>query len=151
MRHLTWLIGSLLAFQSLLGSTQAAPASRFAIASASIPQRRHPRSPYSPQALRRTIPAHSRTAPAPIDEPPPLTYADLSPAGRLIAGTVEVAVSTVLEYISGFLGGYALGTITDLPRLLFRPIESAEATTWMQQASGRFARMHQKSATWAKR
>jgi hypothetical protein len=66
----------------------------------------------------------------------PATYTDLGPMGRVVAGTVEVAVSTLLEYLSGFVGGYVLGTVTGLPQLVLR-------TGW------HWARLHDQSRTWA--
>lgn len=73
--------------------------------------------------------------------------AQLGPVGRAVAGIVEIAVSTCLEYVSGFVGGYALGTVTDIPRLLFRPMKQQ---TLVQETSSRFVRLHGKSLQWAK-
>jgi hypothetical protein len=64
-------------------------------------------------------------------EDPIVTYKDLTPLGRAVAGTVEVVVTTLSEYLTGFVGGYVLGTATDIPRLLF-------------------LRMHTKSFRWAR-
>lgn len=76
-----------------------------------------------------------------------VNYAELGPVGRIVAGAVEVAVSTGLEYLSGFLGGYALGTVTDVPRLLFRPTNQPSL---LRETSSRFVRLHSKSIKWAK-
>ncbi|GAX10289.1 hypothetical protein FisN_3Lh489 [Fistulifera solaris] len=73
--------------------------------------------------------------------------AELGPVGRIVAGAVEVAVSTGLEYMSGFLGGYTLGTVTDVPRLLFR---TTNQPTLLRETSSRFVRTHSKSLKWAK-
>jgi hypothetical protein len=101
-----------------------------------------------------------------------LSYQDLTPVGKLVAGTVEVgmcwcllkpkslhanlftlsshlfaaAIVTVLEYASGFVGGFFLGGLTDVPRLLFRPVDGASALR--SQVSSRFLRLHQKSLRW---
>jgi hypothetical protein len=84
------------------------------------------------------------------DDAPPLSYSDLGPVGRVVAGTVEVTVSTVMEYATGFFGGYFLGSVTDVPRLLFRNIDPERQRSFMQETSGRFSRMHGKSFRWAK-
>ena len=86
---------------------------------------------------------------SPID-PPALTYDDLTPLGKMVAGTVEVTIATLLEYVSGFFGGYFIGTVTDVPRLLFRPVEQDAQRAFFQEVSGRAARMHAKSLRWAK-
>jgi hypothetical protein len=78
-----------------------------------------------------------------------LSHADLSPLGKVVAGTVEVCIATALEYVTGFAGGYAIGAITDVPRLLFTSVDAK--TTLLGQVGGRALRMHQKSAGWAHR
>jgi hypothetical protein len=112
----------------------------------------------------------------------PLSYQDLSPLGRLVAGTVEVGtrkcaktdsaknasaqvshsrtryfcafalvvVVTVLEYASGMVSGYLLGSVTDVPRLLFRRVDVHAAGGW-NQVTGRFVRLHNKSLRWGSR
>jgi Tim17/Tim22/Tim23/Pmp24 family len=84
-------------------------------------------------------------------EPPPITYHDLSPVGRAVAGTVEIGFTTVLEYCSGFFGGYVLGSLTDIPRLLTLPVEPNVQQAFFRELSGRAARMHLKSFEWAMR
>jgi len=83
-----------------------------------------------------------------------ITYRDLSLLGRTIAGTVEVGVVTLIEYLSGLVGGYSLGFLTDLPRLLFRPLESTGAApaspSFWAEVQGRCGRMHSKSILWGK-
>lgn len=76
-----------------------------------------------------------------------VNYAELGPVGRIVAGAVEVAVSTGLEFLSGFMGGYALGTVTEVPRLLFR---STNQPTFLKETSSRFVRLNSKSIRWAK-
>ena len=82
-----------------------------------------------------------------------VTYRDLSPLGKLIAGTVEVSIATVLEYMTGFIGGYTLGALTDIPRLLFRAADPTQATPLplLQEISLRTQRMNAKSLGWAKK
>jgi hypothetical protein len=112
----------------------------------------------------------------------PLSYQDLSPLGRLVAGTVEVGtnenvfgmrqeclhagqvththslcaftlavVVTVLEYVSGMVSGYLLGSVTDVPSLLFRRVDGANAAGGWNQVSSRFLRLHNKSLRWGSR
>jgi hypothetical protein len=80
-----------------------------------------------------------------------VTYNDLSPIGKVVAGTVEVCIATVMEYLTGFTAGYVLGSVTDVPRLLFRPVEASSKGSMWQEVSGRTARMNSKSLKWAKR
>lgn len=75
------------------------------------------------------------------------SYAELGPVGRIVAGAVEILVSTALEYLTAFSGGYLLGTVTDTPRLLFR---SMNQPTLLKETSSRFVRLHSKSVKWAK-
>jgi hypothetical protein len=83
-----------------------------------------------------------------------LTYRDLSPLGKLVAGTVEIGIATIVEYMTGFMGGYVIGTVTDIPRLLFRSVETGspeqQLTLW-QEVSQRTMRMNNKSFKWAKK
>jgi len=64
---------------------------------------------------------------------------------------------TAFEYLSGLAGGYFLGAVTDIPRLLFRPVVGSldqipsPARPLLQEISARCGRMHQKSFMWGKR
>lgn len=81
---------------------------------------------------------------------PIISYDDLGLLGKLVAGTVELTLTTLIEFASGFVGGYFLGTLTDVPRLLFRPMESPPTRpTFFREFSGRLNRMHGKSFRWA--
>lgn len=87
---------------------------------------------------------------------PQITYQDLSPFGKLVAGTVEVCFATILEYMTGFSAGYLIGVVTDVPRLLFRSLTTPEGQeeitrTFWQEFTGRTARMNAKSFKWAKK
>ncbi|GKY98418.1 hypothetical protein MPSEU_000799300 [Mayamaea pseudoterrestris] len=90
--------------------------------------------------------------PASLSEPyrPKITYRDLSPIGKLIAGTVEVCVATVMEYVTGFTAGYVIGCVTDVPRLLFQSTQPDQQVSLMQDFSARTARMNGKSLKWAR-
>lgn len=98
-----------------------------------------------PKSKRQNSPAA-----LPAEQPEVTTYGDLGPFGKLVAGTVEIAVTTLTEYMTGFAGGYALGTISDIPRLLFRRVEPDARQALFKEISGRTLRMHQKSFGWAK-
>lgn len=75
------------------------------------------------------------------------TYAQLGPVGKVVAGTLEITVSTLLEFLSGFCGGYLLGTVTGLPAFVTKPVTPATSSFW-QQFQRRAVRMHGKSARW---
>jgi hypothetical protein len=110
---------------------------------------RNARSP--PKSKRKNLSATALSASALEQQSPELTtYGDLGPFGRLVAGTVEIAVTTLTEYMTGFAGGYALGTVTDIPKLLFRRVEPDARQALFKEISGRTARMHTKSFGWAK-
>jgi len=115
--------------------------------------KRSKRKPKSTSSSPRTVPVDKEE----LQQRRQLTYADLTPIGRLAAGTVEVAIVTCFEYMSGLFGGYFIGCVTDIPRLLFRStIDSASQQPMVpppfwKEAAGRFARMHQKSASWGKK
>ena len=63
----------------------------------------------------------------------------------------RTGIVSLLEYMSGLFSGYMLGSLTDLPRLMFRPVEQLGANQGWKQASGRLLRMHQKSLKWGTR
>jgi hypothetical protein len=77
-------------------------------------------------------------------------YASLGPVGKTVAGTVEIAVSTLTEYITGFVGGYVLGSITDVPRFMFKTVDNTQTFPFFQEMAKRYGRMHSKSLRWAK-
>jgi hypothetical protein len=58
---------------------------------------------------------------------------------------------TVLEYASGMVSGYLLGSVTDVPRLLFRRVDDVHAAGGWNQVTGRFVRLHNKSLRWGSR
>jgi hypothetical protein len=104
----------------------------------------------SPPKSKRQNASATASSVSTLESPEVTTYGDLGPFGRLVAGTVEIAVTTLTEYMTGFAGGYALGTVTDIPRLLFRRVEPDARQALMKEVSGRTMRMHTKSFGWAK-
>jgi hypothetical protein len=81
---------------------------------------------------------------------PDVSFDDLGPIGRTIAGVTQVAVTTAMEYVSGFFAGLALGTVVGMPGILFRPMEPGVPQMFMTEFKGRFGRMNSKSMVWAK-
>lgn len=79
-----------------------------------------------------------------------LTYADLGPIGKTVAGCTEIVISTVMEYCQGYLAGLFLGTLVGSPGFVFRPVTSGVRQPFAQELSGRFARMNGRSTSWAK-
>jgi Tim17/Tim22/Tim23/Pmp24 family len=89
-------------------------------------------------------------------------YDDLTLLGRCVYGSVEVLIVTATDFASGCFGGYMIGVVTDIPRLLFRSVEqqggsgvnllkSASPTSpFWSQVSSRMSRMHGKSWRWGK-
>lgn len=78
-------------------------------------------------------------------------YSQLGPVGRCVAGTTEIAVSTCMEYITGFMGGYVLGSITDFPRFAFKQVDPTQTNNpFFKELGQRYGRMHEKSFRWAK-
>ncbi|CAB9501269.1 expressed unknown protein [Seminavis robusta] len=77
-------------------------------------------------------------------------YSSLGPIGKCVAGSVEIAVSTCMEYITGFLGGYFLGYVTDAPRFMFQNVDPNRNQPFFNELSQRFQRMNSKSFRWAK-
>jgi len=81
------------------------------------------------------------------------SYDDLTLLGRTIAGTVEIAFTVLIEYVTGFVGGYALGGITDVPRFLTQSALTGQAANnpmWWRELAARTSRMHVKSARWGR-
>ena len=91
-------------------------------------------------------------APTPEQGVPNYSYDDLTLLGRTIAGTVEIGFTVLIEYVTGFVGGYALGGITDLPRFLTQSAgqQAANNAVWWRELAARTSRMHVKSARWGR-
>jgi len=77
------------------------------------------------------------------------TFEHLGPVGKVVAGSIEIAVSTLMEFLSGFVGGYILGTLTGIPAFVTKPAETAAASSsFWRQFHQRAVRMHTKSYQW---
>jgi hypothetical protein len=72
--------------------------------------------------------------------------------GKTVAGVIEITFATLLEYISGFIGGYTLGTFAGIPGFLTKPITDQPAATrhFWAQLTHRAGRMHTRSSKWAR-
>lgn len=86
----------------------------------------------------------------PEDDMAEVSYKDLGPIGKTIAGCTEIVVSTVLEYCTGYLQGFFFGTIVGAPGFAFRPMEGAVRQPLATEISSRFARMNVRSKSWGK-
>jgi hypothetical protein len=72
------------------------------------------------------------------------TIEELGPVARLVVGTIQIAVTTGVEYVTGFLGGFILGGIVGFPGL-FTPIGPNRVPNEFTQ---RLARMNSKAVRW---
>lgn len=81
---------------------------------------------------------------------PEVSYDNLGPIGKAVAGVTQVVVTTMLEYSSGFFFGFLIGTTVGVPGLLFRPLEPGAPKMLFQEARGRFGRMNSRSLGWGK-
>ena len=77
-------------------------------------------------------------------------YAGLGPVGKAVAGTVEIAVSTIMEYFTGFIGGFVIGSVAGFPGFVFRSMDTEQTLPLMQEITQRFQRMNSRSVRWAK-
>lgn len=80
--------------------------------------------------------------------PPAVSFGDLSPVGKVIAGTTQVVVTTALDFIAGFFTGYFMGTVVGVPGLLFSPLEPGVPKIFMTEMKGRLGRMNSRSMSW---
>lgn len=80
----------------------------------------------------------------------PLTWNDLGPAAKAVAGTVQVGAIFGMEYVQGFVGGYFLGSVTGIPSLLFKNAGASTGGPLGSEMGLRFTRMNAKSVKWAK-
>jgi hypothetical protein len=74
---------------------------------------------------------------------------ELGPVGKVVAGTVEIAMSTLMEFVSGLMGGYALGIVTGIPAFLTKT-DPAAAAAFGAQLGARTLRMHGKAGRWGR-
>lgn len=105
----------------------------------------------SPQSDPKTTESQQNSS---VESSPPdpsqLTYQDLTPFGRFVAGTVEVALVTIFEYMSGLVGGYVIGSVVGSYGLFFRPLDTEIRQPFFKEVSGRFLRMNNKSVRWGR-
>ncbi len=80
-----------------------------------------------------------------------LTYADLGPIGKTVAGCTEIVITTALDFCSGYLQGLLFGTLVGTPGFVFRPVTKGVRQPFSQELAGRFARMNGRSTNWAKK
>jgi hypothetical protein len=81
---------------------------------------------------------------------PDVSFDDLGPVGKAVAGVTQVAVTTLMEYCSGFFAGLVLGTVVGLPVFLFKPLEPGVSNLLRTEMTGRFVRMNTKSLLWGR-
>ena len=81
---------------------------------------------------------------------PELSYNDLGPIGKTVAGCTEIVFATAFEYCTGFLQGLCLGTLVGAPGFVFRPMEKGMRQALRIEMSSRFTRMNTRSLSWAK-
>ena len=79
-----------------------------------------------------------------------LTYNDLGPIGKTVAGCTEVVITTALDFCTGYLQGLLFGTLVGSPGFIFRPIEKGLRQPFSKELAGRFARMNTRSKKWAR-
>lgn len=98
---------------------------------------------------KRRINDNAATNLSKVSPPDAYSYDDLTLFGRIIAATVEIAFTVATEYATGFVGGYILGSVTDIPRLLSPSRIAASKGLW-QEFGSRISRTHGKSLGWAR-
>ena len=81
---------------------------------------------------------------------PDISYQDLGPIGKTIAGITEIVFATALEYVSGFFTGILLGTLVGLPGFAFKASEPGIRKALGVEIKSRFIRMNTRSLSWAK-
>lgn len=78
-------------------------------------------------------------------EPQSVTVEDLGLIGKFVSGIVEVSLTGIMEYLSGFMGGYFLGTLFGVPGFLIRPLSSEFRLPFFKEIGGRASRLHSRS------
>ena len=78
-------------------------------------------------------------------EVPTVTFDDLGPVGKVVAGVTQLATTVLFEYFSGFVLGYLGGTLIGTPGLIFRPTEPGVPKMLMTEVKGRFSRMNSRA------
>ena len=86
----------------------------------------------------------------PVDDLTDVSYNDLGPIGKTVAGCTEIVFATFFDYCSGYLQGLLFGTMFGSPGFVFRPIEKGVHQPFVSEMSRRFTRMNTRSMSWAK-
>lgn len=79
-----------------------------------------------------------------------LSYNDLGPIGKIVAGCTEILFATGFDYCSGYLQGLICGTLFGSPGFIFRPVTKGVRQPFMTEISSRLSRMNTRSMSWAK-
>lgn len=80
------------------------------------------------------------------------SYELLTWLGKVVAGVTEVAVTVIIEYATGFMGGYFLGSLIGVPTFFMSSLEkpsNVQKYTLWNEFTGRSLRLHRKSMSWA--
>lgn len=86
----------------------------------------------------------------PNSESSDLSYNDLGPIGKTVAGCTEILFATAFDFCSGYLQGLVIGTLFGSPGFIFRPITKGVRQPFMTEVSSRFSRMNARSMSWGK-
>lgn len=86
-----------------------------------------------------------------VSELEDVSYNDLGPIGKAVAGSTEIVFATVFDYCSGYLQGLVLGTLFGSPGFVFRPMTKGMRQPFMTEISSRFVRMNTRSLNWGKK
>jgi hypothetical protein len=81
---------------------------------------------------------------------PDISFRDLGPIGKTVAGVTEIFFAVLFEYVSGFTTGWIFGSIFGLPGLAFRPMEVGVRQPIMTEMTKRLGRMNTRSMSWGK-
>jgi len=82
--------------------------------------------------------------------PREVSFSDLGPIGKTIAGCTEIVFTTIFDYCSGYLQGFVIGTLVGSPGFLFRTSTPGARLPFMDELSNRFARLNARSLKWGK-
>lgn len=80
------------------------------------------------------------------------SYEELTWLGKIVAGVTEVAVTVIIEYAIGFVGGYFLGSLTGIPSFFMNALENPNnvpKNSFLNELGSRSLRLHRKSMSWA--
>ena len=76
--------------------------------------------------------SHSRNLPRSLSSSSSTTTTptmELSVLGTIVAGTVEIATATVMNYITGYVTGYVMGTIIGIPQSVWQHHRTTSGST----------------------